>query len=52
MSQRRRTGSWTNEAMDDADAIYITTTTTHASRTRAMTDDDDHSNLIGGAPAS
>ena len=29
MSQHRCTGSWTDEAMDDADAIY-TTTTTHA----------------------
>ena len=38
MSQRRRTGSWTNEAMDDAYVIY--TTTTHAWRTRAKTDDD------------
>ena len=30
MSQHRCTGSWTDEAMDDADAIYTTTTTTHA----------------------
>ena len=51
MPQRRRTGSWTDEAMDDADAIY-TTATTHAWRTRAKTDDDDHNSLIGGATAS
>jgi hypothetical protein len=31
MSQRRCTGSWTDEVIDDADAIYTTsTTTTHA----------------------
>ena len=30
MSQCRCTGSWTDEAMDDIDAIYTTTTTTHA----------------------
>jgi len=30
MSQRHYTGSWTDEAMDDIDAIYTTTTTTHA----------------------
>ena len=30
MSQRRCTGSWTDEAVDDAGAIYTTTTTTHA----------------------
>jgi hypothetical protein len=29
MSQRRCTGSWTDEAMDDADAIYTTTTHAH-----------------------
>jgi hypothetical protein len=32
MSQRRCTGSWTDEAVDDTDAIYIITTTTHAWR--------------------
>jgi hypothetical protein len=51
MSQQRYTSSWTNEAMDDADAIY-TTTITHAWRTRAKTDDDDHNSLIGCASAS
>ena len=51
MSQQRYTSSWTDEAMDDADTIY-TTTTTHAWRTRAKTDDDNHSSLIGGPPAS
>ena len=49
MSQRRRTGSWTDEAMDDADTIH---TIKHAWRTRAKTDDDDHSSLIEGALAS
>ena len=39
MSQQHYTSSWTDEAMDDADTIY-TTTTTHAWRTRAKTDDD------------
>jgi len=29
MSQHRCTGSWTDEAMDDADAIYTTTTMPH-----------------------
>ena len=29
MSQHRCTGSWTDEAMDDADAIYTTTTHAH-----------------------
>jgi len=52
MSQRRCTGSWTDEAMDDADAIYTTTTTTHAWRIRAKINDDDHSSRIGGTPAS
>ena len=51
MSQRRRTGSWTDEALDDADAIY-TTTTTDAWRTRAKTDNDEHSSLIEGPPTS
>jgi len=51
MSQQRYTSSWTDEAMDDANTIY-TTTTTHAWRTRAKTEDDDHSSRIGGTPAS
>jgi len=37
MSQLRYTSSWTDEAMDDANTIY-TTTTTHAWRTRAKTE--------------
>ena len=44
----------TDEAMDDADAdahIYTTTIIMHGER-EAKTEDDDHSSLIGGAPAS
>lgn len=52
MSQHRCTGSWTDEAMDDADAhIYTTTIIMHGER-EAKTEDDDHSSLIGGTPAS
>jgi hypothetical protein len=51
MSQLPYIGSWTDEAVDDADAIY-TTTTTHAWRTEVKTEDDDHSTRIGDALAS
>ena len=52
MLQLRYTGSWTDEAMDDADAhLYTTTIIMHGER-EAKTEDDDHSSLIGGTPAS
>ena len=42
----------TDEVMDDADAhIYTTTIIMHGER-EAKTEDDDHSSLIGGPPAS
>ena len=42
----------TDKALDDADAhIYTTTTIMHGER-EAETEDDGHSSLIGGAPAS
>ena len=42
----------TDEAMDDADAhLFITTIIMHGER-EAKTEDDDHSSLIGGTPAS
>ena len=54
MLQLRYTGSWTDEAMDDADAdahLYTTTIIMHGER-EAKTEDDDHNSLIGGTPAS
>ena len=42
----------TDEAMDDADAhLYTTTIIMHGER-ETKTEDDDHSSLIGGTPAS
>jgi hypothetical protein len=52
MSQRRRTGSWTDEAMDDADTLIYTTTIIMHEEREAKTEDDDHGSLIGGTPAS
>jgi len=51
MLQQRYIGSWTDEAMDDADAI-CTTTTTHAWRMQAKTEADVHRSRIRGTPAS
>ena len=43
----------TDEAMDDADAdLYNTTTIIMHGEREAKTEDDDHSSLIGGTPAS
>ena len=53
MSKRHCTGSWTDEAMDDAYAIYTTTiNTTHAWRMQAKIEDDDHRSRIGGTLTS
>ena len=41
----------TDEAMDNADAIYTTTIIMHG-ELEAKTEDDDHGSLIGGTPAS
>ncbi|WVZ79079.1 hypothetical protein U9M48_026704 [Paspalum notatum var. saurae] len=42
----------TDEAIDDADTPTSIPTPSHARRSEAKTEDDDHSSLIGGASAS
>ena len=42
----------TDEAMDDADAHVYTTTIIMYGEREAKTEDDDHSNLIGGTLAN